>query len=82
MKVFVHPHEGKTADIESWNVSKEEQEQVMVVRNGRAYILLFGETPTLEIWNIDSFGDLGERLDGFDIPVIHEQLEFDFVKNL
>ena len=82
MKVFVHPHEGKTADIESWSVTEEELEQVMVVRGSRAYCLLFGETPTLEIWNIDEIGDLGTRLEEFEIPVIHEQLEFEFVKNL
>jgi hypothetical protein len=82
MKVFVHPREGNTAEVESWNVCREEQEQVMVVRGSRAYIIIFGETPTLEIWNVDSVGDLGERLEEFDIPAIPEQLEFDFVKNL
>lgn len=82
MKVFIHPHEGNTAEVESWNITKEEPEQVMVVRNGRAYVLLFEETVKLEVWNTDEFGEMGEVLQEIEIPAIHEQLEFGFVKNL
>lgn len=80
MQVFVNPHSG--AEVDSWNIGLDEQEQVTVVRNGRAYVLLFGETLKLEIWSVENNGDFKEVLKEIDIPVFSEQLEFDFVKTL
>jgi len=80
MKVFVNPHSG--AEIDSWNITGEEPEQITVVRNGRAYVLSFEDTPVLEVWSIQKNDDFDKILHTVKIPVIEEQLEFDFVKNL
>jgi len=80
MKVNVNPHSG--AEVDCWNISDEEPEQVTVYRNGRAYVLAFEESPVVETWSIEKNGDFGVLLHTTYIPVISEQLEFDFVKTL